>query len=114
MASEKPHRQADVEYVILEVLSDGRIMTTQEVYAAVRRKLDLAPVDLQKANKRDNEHKIDQIIANALQEGRSLCRKGWIERVAKGEFCITDKGQAELGEFNCMRAMLDEHLSDEG
>ena len=73
MESEQPHRQADVEYVILEVLAHGRIMTTQEVYAAVRRKLDLAAADLAKANERDNEHKIDQIIANALQEGRHLC-----------------------------------------
>ncbi|MEG4434413.1 winged helix-turn-helix domain-containing protein [Microcoleus sp. F10_A2] len=113
MASQQPHRQADVECVILEVLALKRTMTTQEVYADVRSKLDLAAADLEKANKRDNERKIDQIIANALQEGRTLCRRGWIERVGKGEFRITGKGEAQLQKIEELRALLDDLMPDD-
>lgn len=110
MASEAPHGQADVEYTILEVLAHGGIMATQEVYAGVRRKLDLAPADLEKANKRDNERKIDQIIANALQDGRYLCKTGQIERIARGEFRITEKGREQILEREELRSILDEML----
>lgn len=113
MPSEQPHRQADVEYVILEALAHGRIMTTQEIYGAVRRKLDLAPADLERANKRANEHKVDQITANALQDGRKLCKEGLIERVARGEFQITQLGQAELTRLEEFKAMLSALMSGE-
>jgi galactokinase len=113
MVSQQPHRQSDVEFVILEALVHKRTMTTQEVYAAVRHRLDLAPADLEKANKRDNERKIDQIIANALQEGRTLCRRGWIERIGKGEFRITSGGEAQLQQIAADIALLDDLMPDE-
>lgn len=112
MQSEPPHRQADVEYVVLEVLAHGRLMTTQEVIAAVKRKLDLAAADLVRANKRDNESKIDTIIANALQDGRQLCKARQIERVAKGQFRITGKGKEQLRELAEFTAMLDDLMPD--
>jgi len=96
MRSESPHGQADVEIDVVQVLSHGRVMTTQEITQAVKDRLVLSPTDQQKANKRDNESKIDQIIANALQDRRRLCRDNLIERVARGEFRITPKGRDYL------------------
>ena len=96
MARPLAHQQNEVEDVILEVLKHGGVMTTQELQKAVKARLDLDPSDLQPAKKRANETKIDQIISNALQESRNLCRKGWVCRVARGEFLITPDGQAHL------------------
>lgn len=90
----RPNTQEDVEDVILSVLQGGSAFTTAEVYRAVQKKITLVPADLERAAKRPNESKIDQIIANALQDRRRLCRDGLIERVGKGEFRITDKGHA--------------------
>ena len=95
MPYEFRHGQADVEMDILEVLSHGKTMTTQEITKSVRSKISLAPADLRKANKRD-ERKIDQIIANALQDKRRLCQKDLIERVERGLFRITAAGQGKL------------------
>jgi Mrr N-terminal domain len=91
--------QADVEHDIVEVLSHGRVLTTQEITREVKARVHLRPLDRQRANERPNESKIDQIIANALQERRSLCRKGLIERVAVGEFRITESGSEYLRDF---------------
>lgn len=90
--------QADVEFEVLDVLQNGRIMTTQEVTQAVKKRLSLSKADIQRANKREQESKIDQIIANALQEKRRLCRDGLIERVGRGEFRITDAGLRDLAD----------------
>lgn len=109
-----PHGQEDVEHEIIELLQHGRIMTTQEITTAVKKRLVLAPADLERANKRDNEVKIDQIIANALQVKRHLCRDGLVKRTGRGEFRITDAGrrhfqdqQARVAE---MGKILDEML----
>jgi len=114
--SERPHRQEDVEDVIVDVLSHGRILTTQEITRAVKVRLPLSAADLRKANKRDNESKIDQIIANALQERRRLCRKGLIERVTVGEFRLTEKGRKYLREreemMNDAMTLLNQLLPD--
>ncbi|MWV27471.1 winged helix-turn-helix domain-containing protein [Aurantiacibacter rhizosphaerae] len=91
MSLQRAHKQEDVEDVILEVLEPGHARTTQEIYAAVRRRLNLTPDDLERANKRD-ESKINQIIANALQGKRRLCRNGLIVRTGVGEFRITEAG----------------------
>lgn len=93
-----PYVQADVEFDILDVLDGGRVMTTQEVTQSVKKRLSLSEADLRQANKRENESKIDQIIANALQKERRLCRDGLIERVARGEFRITDAGQRDIAD----------------
>lgn len=90
------NKQEDVEDVILSVLEGGGVLTTAEVNRAVRKKIILGPADLERANERTNESKIDQIIANALQDRRRLCRDALIERVDKGEFRITDKGRDYL------------------
>ncbi|MCW3837073.1 winged helix-turn-helix domain-containing protein [Sphingomonas canadensis] len=82
--------------MILNVLSHGHVMTTQEITRSVKAKLPLTSTDLARANKRSNEAKIDQIIANALQDRRRLCRNGLIERVARGEFRLTRKGREYL------------------
>lgn len=112
-----PHTQEDVEFDVLEVLRHGRIMTTQEVTKAVKSRLSLASADLQRANKRDHESKIDQIIANALQAKRHLCRDGLIERVGRGEFRITEIGRADIAERDARAAeagaLLDQMLSDD-
>lgn len=106
-----PHTQEDVEGEVLEVLHHGKIMTTQEITAAVKRRLNLAPADLQRANKRD-ESKVDQIIANALQAKRRLCRDGLIERTGRGEFRITVGGTNYLADQETkvaeMSGLLDE------
>ncbi len=91
-----PYTQEDVEDDVLEVLRHGRILTTQEVTRAVKQRLNLSKADLKRANKRDNESKVDQIIANALQAKRRLCRDGLIERTGRGEFRITDVGLAYM------------------
>jgi hypothetical protein len=96
MRSEIAHGQADVEHEIVQVLSHGRTMTTQEITRSVKARLTPSAADLRKANKRDNESKIDQIIANALQQRRNLCRRSLIERVGHGEFRITEGGHAYL------------------
>lgn len=109
--------QADIEHEIVEVLSHGRVMTTQEITRAVKAKVHLRPVDRERANERPNESKIDQIIANALQARRNLCRKGLIERVAVGAFRITEEGTKYLRDFALQleQAMtfLDDLMSDE-
>ena len=73
-------------------------MTTQEVTQAVKKRLSLSIADLQRANKRNQESKIDQIIANALQAKRRLSRDGLIERTGRGEFHITEKGRADIAD----------------
>lgn len=101
------HRQEHVEDPILEVLEHGRTMTTIEVTNATKAKLDLDPADLARANKRPNEAVIDQIIANALQERRNLCKNGLIQRVGIGAFRITQKGRAHLADRREKLALLD-------
>lgn len=111
-----PHTQEDVEDVALEVLRHGKVMTTQEVTVAVKSRLNLAPVDLLRANKREQESKIDQIIANALQAKRRLCRDGLIERTGRGEFRITPRGLKYLADREVkvaqMSGLLDELFPD--
>lgn len=115
MSSQRAHKQEDVEDVILEVLEPGQVRTTQEIYAAVRRRLNLIAEDLKRANKRD-ESKINQIIANALQDKRRLCREGLIERTGVGEFRITEDGRAYLAKHRASVAeglkLLDELFPD--
>lgn len=112
-----PYAQEDVEFEVLEVLRSGRTMTTQEVTKSVRSRLSLSKADLQRANKRENESKIDQIIANALQQKRRLCRDGLIERVGRGEFRITQGGREDLAarerRVANAKALLDQMLADE-
>ena len=112
-----PHTQEDVEDVVVDILQHGKVMSTQEVTAAVKRRLYLAPADLQRAKKRENESKIDQIIANSLQANRRLCREGLIERTGRGEFRITPFGKKYLedraAEVADMSALLDELLSNQ-
>ena len=112
MKQSPAHRQEHVEEPILEVLEHGRTMTTAEVTRAAKAKLDLDPADLARANKRENESKIDQIIANALQEGRNLCKKGLIVRVGHGQFQITAKGRDHLAEHREKMTLL-QKLADE-
>lgn len=116
MRSAPAHRQEHVEFVILEVLEFGRVMTTQEVTKATKKRLELESVDLERAAKRETETKIDQIIANALQAKRNLCGQGLIERVNRGEFRITAKGKEHLvnwrNELAELRKLLDEIAPD--
>lgn len=111
-----PYTQEDVEFEVLEVLRSGRTMTTQEVTKVVRSRLSLSKADLLRANKRENESKIDQIIANALQQKRRLCRDGLIERVGRGEFRITEIGRNDIAHREAgltdARALLDQMLAD--
>lgn len=95
---DRRHEQADVEDPVLEVLEHRGPMTTLEITAAVKARLAHFPADHERANKRENETKIDQVIANALQGRRRLCSKGLIRRVAKGEFIITPEGKAYLAQ----------------
>lgn len=71
-------------------------MTTAEITGAVKERLARLPADRSRANKRDNESKLDQVIANALQEKRRLCRDGLVSRVGRGEFKITIEGKDYL------------------
>lgn len=93
-----PHGEADVQDEIVDVLKHGKTMTTQEIRGAVLSRLNLAPADLKRANKRQNETKIDQIIANALQPTRRICRDGLVERTGRDQFRITAAGQQHLSE----------------
>lgn len=86
---ERRHEQGDVEDPILLVMEHRTSMTTAEITGAVKDRLARLPADRSRANKRDNESKLDQVIANALQERRRLCRDGLIARVGRGEFEIT-------------------------
>lgn len=108
---DEPHTQEEVEREILSVLEDGRVRTTGEITKQVKLRLPLTPEDKQRAAKRPNESKIDQIIANALQEKRTLCKSGLIQRVARGEFKITESGQSRMKERTArlerLRAKLD-------
>lgn len=112
MKQSPAHRQEHVEEPILEVLEHGRTMTTAEITKATKRKLDLDPADLARANKRENESKIDGIIANALQDKRNLCKKGWIVRVGIGEFRITQRGHEHLARHRENMALM-QKLADE-
>lgn len=93
---ERRHEQADVEDPILEVLEHRGSTTTAEITAAVKERLASFPADGARANERQNESKIDQVIANALQATRRLCRDGLIRRTGRGEFAITDEGRGYL------------------
>jgi hypothetical protein len=94
------HEEDDVRLPILEVLAQGGSWTTQELTKAVRVRLLLTPVDLEQAAKRWNEQKIDQIIANALQEKRKLCAASLIERIDAGVFRLTPAGTEFLKKHN--------------
>ncbi|RYG86439.1 MAG: hypothetical protein EON59_09965 [Alphaproteobacteria bacterium] len=113
----RPNKQEDIEDVILSVLEGGGVFTTAEVTRAVRAKITLVPADLERAAKRPNEAKIDQIIANALQDRRRLCRDGLIERFGRGEFRLTDKGRDYLTNHRKLMSeaslILDEMFPDE-
>lgn len=112
----RPNTQEDVEDVILSALEGGGVFTTAEINLAVRQKITLVPADLERAAKRPNEAKIDQIIANALQDRRRLCRDRLIERVGRGEFRITAAGRDYLINQRDMAAdasrLLDEMFPD--
>lgn len=112
MKQSPAHRQEHVEDPILEVLEQGRTMTTAEITKATKAKLDLDPADLARANRRENESKIDQIIANALQEQRNLCKKGLIVRAGHGVFQITAKGHEQLATRREQMALM-QKLADE-
>ena len=107
--SERATQQEDVEDVILDVLANGTIKTTAEVTRAVKARIDLVAADRAPAAKRPNEAKIDQIIANALQGRRRLCRDGLIERVGIGQFRITAPGRDYLVR---QRALSESMLAD--
>lgn len=113
----RPDTQEDVEDVILTILHGCGTLTTAEINHSVRQSLLLVPADLERAAKRLNETKIDQIISNALQDRRRLCRDGLIERVDRGEFRITEKGRAYVAEQERLTkdasALLDELFPDE-
>ena len=96
---ERAHEEDDVRLPILEVLSSGGSWTTQELTKAVRARLKLFAADLEPAARRHGEQKVDQIIANALQEKRKLCVGGLIERVDRGVFRLTPKGSEFLKKF---------------
>lgn len=111
-----PYTQEDVEFDVLEVLRGGRVMSTQEVIQAVKRRLNLSAADRQRANVREQESKVDTIIANALQDRRRLCRDGLIERVERGVFRITAAGREDIAnrEANvaATQPLLDKILGD--
>ncbi|MGQ0659332.1 winged helix-turn-helix domain-containing protein [Sphingosinicella sp.] len=107
----RPTQQEDVEDVILEALENGAVRTTGEITAAVRGRIILTPADRLRAVKRPNESKIDQIIANALQTKRRLCRDGLIERTGHGEFRITEGGRAYLAKFRAEVESMSETLA---
>jgi restriction endonuclease Mrr len=95
----------------LEYLQNGAIRTTQEITRAVKERVELTSEDRKQAAKRHAESKVDQIIANALQSKRRLCRGGLIERVERGTFRITASGALYLAEqrksFEFMSELLD-------
>lgn len=95
---QRRHEQADVEDPILEVLEHRGITSTAEITVAVKDRLNLFPADRERANERERESKMDQIIANALPAKRRLCRDGLIRRTARGEFEITNAGRNYLTE----------------
>lgn len=96
---ERRHEQTDVEDPILEVLEHRGSTTTAEITAAVKKRLAPFSADRERANRREGESKIDQVIANALQEKRRLCRDGLIRRIGRGEFAITDEGRSHLAKY---------------
>lgn len=88
---ERAHEEGDVRLPIIEVLSAGGSWTTQDLTRAVRARLKLFPEDLAPAAKRQSE-KIDQIIANALQDKRKLCASGLIEPIRSRRFPTDAEG----------------------
>lgn len=113
----RPNAQEDVEDLILSILEGGGVLTTAEVTRAVKGRINLVLADLERAAKRPNETKIDQIIANALQDRRRLCRDRLIERADKGKFRITAVGRDYLANHRKMMEdasrLLDEMFPDE-
>lgn len=98
MREDRPHKQEDIEDPILALLEHGGVMTTAGIARLLKAQLPLTAADRATANKRQNESKIDQVIANALQEQRRLCKKGLVERVGHGEFQITSAGKRYLAD----------------
>jgi hypothetical protein len=111
---ERRHTQSEVEEVIIDVLASGSRLTTAEITRATKLRLALVGRDRDRAAKRPNESKVDQIIANALQARRRLCRDSLIERVEKGLFRITAKGvkyyEERQADLDAMRADFDQML----
>ena len=87
-------RQEHVEDLIVDIMPVGAVLATAEINAALRRILPPTPADNVRANKRGNETKYDQIVSNALQAKRRLCRDGLLDRVADGHFRLTAAGEA--------------------
>lgn len=112
MRPDARHTRGDVEDVILDVLEHRGVTTTAEIYKLVKDRLNLSAADRQTATKRDGESKVDQVIANALQARRRLCRDGLIERVDKGEFRIGAAGQKHLQKHHAETAKMAETLSE--
>lgn len=108
----RAHEEEDVRLPILEALEVSSLLTTQEITGKVRGKLKLFPADLEQANKRLNEQKIDQTIANALQDKRELCGDGLIIRVSRGTFLLTDIGRKYLADFRTEFANTSKFLDD--
>lgn len=110
MAADRPTGQEDVEDIIIEVLENRSVITTAEVTQAVKARIELVAADRQRAAKRENESKIDQIIANALQASRRICREGLIERVERGQFRITAAGRAYLAQNKSLAESMTQQL----
>ena len=104
---ERPHREEHVRLHVLEVLEVAGAMETAQITRLVKSQLDLAPGDVEQANERNNEVKIDQIIANALSARRFLCKEGLIERIGIGQFRITEKGRAFVVESGRRQSEMD-------
>ena len=108
--------EEEVREPILIALRSGTILTTQEIFKAVKAQIEVVDSDRLRANERTSETKLDQIIANALQAGRALCRENLIERTGRGEFRITPHGQAYIttvqAENADIAALLDKMLPD--
>lgn len=110
--SQRANQQEDVEDVILEVLESGVVRATAEIIKSVKSRITLVAADMIRATKRPNEAKIDQIIANALQAGRRLCRESLIERVGRGEFRITNGGRDYLAARRAAVNAMSETLAE--
>ncbi len=106
------HTEQDVRTPVLEFLSNRSISTTQEITQGVKDSIALMEGDLTRARKRENECKIDQIIANALQANRTLCRDGQVERVGHGLFRITAKGRELVAEHHALIATMVQWVED--
>ncbi len=77
--------------LIIKLMMNGHTWTNEALRKHIKRMTELSPADNQRANPDSDNQKWEGIVNNALSG--SLFKQGFVERVARGNYRITDCGR---------------------